>query len=301
MEEQENQQQSVNPDDEPAAEVAPELPVLEKIHLLAVPETEKNSSSTMEIHHHPHLQHEKLWKEYVFEFLMLFIAVSAGFFVENIREHYVEKHRAKEYAAMMVTDLKTDTIELNDIVHRTYLAVTYLDTFLQVTSKQEITQIPSGKLYWYGLWGGFIRPFISHDAALQQMKSSGTLRYITNDTLAKLITDYDLLLRSMQELNDLDAPIYLETRKARAKIFDFRYNLKANEIAQATYVSFNQSIIDTFMLLNPPMLTVDKGTFNEYIELCRSRMLKAVLKKELEILEKATNLLGELKKVYHFD
>ena len=302
MEEQENQQQQPgDPDKETGAEVEPEIKDLEKIEPVAVPKSQKTSIGIMEIHHHPHLNHKKRWKEYVFEFFMLFIAVTAGFFVENIREHYVEEHRAKEYAAMMITDLETDTTELNLIIFRTYTAVSYLDTFLQLTSENEINKIPSGKLYWYGLWEGFIRPFVSHDAALHQRKSSGTLRYITNRSLAKLITDYDLELRSIQELNNLDAPIYLETRKARAKIFDFRYNLRGNEVAQATFQSFNQSIIDSFLVLNPPILTTDKGAFNEYIELCRSRMLKAELKKELEILGTGTQLIAELKKEYHFD
>jgi hypothetical protein len=45
----------------------------------------------MEVHHHPHVQLEKKWKNYLFEFLMLFLAVSAGFFVENLRENAAAK------------------------------------------------------------------------------------------------------------------------------------------------------------------------------------------------------------------
>lgn len=50
----------------------------------------------MEIHHASHVHHKKKWKDYVFEFFMLFLAVSSGFLVENQREHYVEHLRAKE-------------------------------------------------------------------------------------------------------------------------------------------------------------------------------------------------------------
>ena len=45
----------------------------------------------MEVHHHSH--HPKKWKEYITEFLMLFLAVSLGFFAENLREQQIEKHR----------------------------------------------------------------------------------------------------------------------------------------------------------------------------------------------------------------
>ena len=38
-------------------------------------------------HHHDHPQHkEKMWKHYALEFLMLFLAVTLGFYAENIRE-----------------------------------------------------------------------------------------------------------------------------------------------------------------------------------------------------------------------
>jgi hypothetical protein len=37
----------------------------------------------MEVHHHGHIHENKKWKEYLFEFLMIFLAVTLGFFVEN--------------------------------------------------------------------------------------------------------------------------------------------------------------------------------------------------------------------------
>ncbi len=66
----------------------------------------------MEVHHHGHVHEKKKWKEYLFQFLMLFLAVTLGFFVENQREHYVEHKRAKEFAKLLVDDLIIDTTEL---------------------------------------------------------------------------------------------------------------------------------------------------------------------------------------------
>ena len=50
----------------------------EQTHLDSEPQTEN-----MEPHHHPHVHHSKKWKDYLFEFLMLFLAVTAGFFRES--------------------------------------------------------------------------------------------------------------------------------------------------------------------------------------------------------------------------
>jgi hypothetical protein len=52
----------------------------------------------MEVHHHPDLHHRrKKWKEYFLEFLMIFLAVTLGFFAETVREKISEKHRENDY------------------------------------------------------------------------------------------------------------------------------------------------------------------------------------------------------------
>ena len=46
----------------------------------------------MEVHHHPHVEKKK-FKEYFLEFLMIFLAVTLGFFAESYRDHIVDKDR----------------------------------------------------------------------------------------------------------------------------------------------------------------------------------------------------------------
>ncbi|MGQ0739833.1 MAG: hypothetical protein ACT4OJ_12310, partial [Bacteroidota bacterium] len=66
----------------------------------------------MEVHHHSHTSRKK-WTRYFWEFLMLFLAVTLGFIVENKREHIIEGHRAKDYAKALVSDLAADTASLS--------------------------------------------------------------------------------------------------------------------------------------------------------------------------------------------
>ena len=230
---------------------------------------------------------------------MLFLAVTLGFFVENQREHFIEHQRAKVYAASMKANLQEDTAELKQIVHRGTYASNYLDTFLLLLSTDDITKISTGKLYWYGLFGGYLRGFQSNDATFQQMKSSGSLRYFSNTTLEQQVSNYDQLMRSMQMLTQVDQPVQLEVRKLRAKIFDFRYNNTANGIVRrAVYENFNQSVIDSFIRTSPPLLTFDKTIINEYAELCRSRNLRPQLKNANDALILATEIIIQLTKQY---
>ena len=58
----------------------------------------------MEVHHHPRVE-KKNFKEYVLEFLMIFLAVTLGFFAENIREHFVNSEKEKNYMEGMTSAL----------------------------------------------------------------------------------------------------------------------------------------------------------------------------------------------------
>ena len=71
----------------------------------------------MEVHKHPHhVTHSKKWTEYLLEFFMLFLAVFLGFVAENVREHIVEKERAKQYIESFYEDLRTDSARLNYLI-----------------------------------------------------------------------------------------------------------------------------------------------------------------------------------------
>src|ERR1700730_16037339 len=76
--------------------------------------TQNQEIENMEVHHHPDLHHKlKKWKEYFLEFLMIFLAVTLGFFAENIRENYVEHKRAREYASLLTEHLATGPSGVN--------------------------------------------------------------------------------------------------------------------------------------------------------------------------------------------
>jgi len=254
----------------------------------------------MEVHHHPHVE-KKNFKEYFLEFIMIFLAVSLGFFAESLREYITEHKHAKEYAIEMISDLKSDTTDLEDWIRYTSYAAGFTDTLMQLLSDNDPKQIPSGKLYWYGLWGGAHHVFVAHDATIHQMESSGSLRYFTNDLLNSDVAQYEQLCRSWEKLAEMDIAIYTEVRKARAKIFEFKYNEVANDIYQASKDHLNREAIDSFFTTNPPLLSYDKTLFNEYLEMIRSRFLPVYLARAKNLKEHATALIEHLKKVYNLE
>jgi len=254
-------------------------------------------SEIMEVHHHPKVE-KKNFKEYLLEGLMIFFAVSLGFIAENIREDITEHQRAKTFAISMKEDLKADTVRLRTYVKYFAYAANNIDTFMQLLSGTDPRNIPSGKLYWYGLWGGAHSYFVPNDATFQQMKSSGSLSFF-KPALAIDIAKYDRLCRLMQTNDQMNGDVYTEVRKTRSMIFDFRYNEMANQVVQKNKISYSQARLDSFMNSNPPLLTHDKSVFNQYVELVRSRFLNSNVAFADSLLNQATLLLDELNKEYN--
>ena len=62
----------------------------------------------MEIHHHPKVE-KKNFKEYFLEFLMIFLAVTMGFFAENIREYLSDRGKERDDISGLMKNLTSDS------------------------------------------------------------------------------------------------------------------------------------------------------------------------------------------------
>jgi len=249
----------------------------------------------MEVHHHPEVE-KKSFKEYILEGLMIFLAVTMGFFAESLREHINEHERAKEYAITLFADLKEDTAELHGYIAYNKKANANVDSLMQLLSDADPKQVPTGKLYWFGLWGGAYRVFIPNNATLQEMKNSGSLRYFANLSLNRKLAQYEQLCQNLNTSENLSTGIYIEVRKLRAQIFSFKYNAIVNDISQIKDTKLRQAKIDSFIKTTPPLLNTDKVLFNQYVELVRSRFFDRKIISATEILNHADTLIVALKK-----
>ncbi len=198
-----NDNKDIPPAPDPVPDNQENLPPPQAAAKDIVPEPEQQttiastqtSPTDMEVHHHPHVHHKKKWKDYVFEFFMLFLAVSTGFFVENQREHYVEHLRAKDYAAMLQKDLAADTVIINIIIgFRNDQAKRYaqIKNIMNTVPLEKIDQQPFVQLV---ADAGKYLHLLHNNGTLQQLKSSGSLRYFKDTTLVYTLTSYEEDLR----------------------------------------------------------------------------------------------------------
>ncbi len=138
----------------------------------------------MEVHHHSH--HPKKWKEYLTEFLMLFLAVTLGFLAENIREGYVEKERAHELIIQLKSDIQNNIKLIDSVVARDQKLVKEFDTAAVYLATNEFIDGDS----LYANISPYVFRFLSKNDTYEQMKNSASLRYIKDSVLLNKILNY---------------------------------------------------------------------------------------------------------------
>jgi hypothetical protein len=177
----------------------------------------------MEVHHHPELPGEKpkRFKEYLLEFLMIFLAVTMGFIAENIREHFSDNSKENEYITGMIKDLSVDTVRLNETIKETIQQNMGLDS-LQKVSKDELSQIPvQDSLYLFtARYLFYANDFKEDDITLSQLRNAGGYRLIRNSNVPDSIAEYESRVKDLDgEFTDLFASIQTTRDRADA-LFD---------------------------------------------------------------------------------
>ncbi len=264
------------PDTVPGKTVAENIPALEPENPVPIQESEN-----MEVHHHPDLHHKrKDFKEYFFEFLMIFFAVTAGFVAENIREHYVETNREMEYIHSVSEDLKQDIYTLDSIIAVRENKSIMLDSLLYLLNEPDPNQ-HGNDIYYYARWSPRTYRFYSHDRTILQLKNSGNWRLIHKTAVSNALQVYDELVRSLT--------VYIEQREESVilimyasinRLFDNRvFNSMVNGL------NFERPVN------NPHLLSSDKAILNEF-----ANQVHFVKNTNIYFINTSVTLLTEAKK-----
>lgn len=164
----------------------------------------------METHaHHLHTAPSHGWKHYLFEFLMLFLAVFAGFLAENKREHIVEKKRAHDFLQSMLVDVRTNIKNLDSLMRQDRVIIANHDSSVNWLLSDSATIDRAAFSRKMGaVW---IRNFLVRRETYEQMKFSGSLRYIGDIEFLKKMMDYERVTNFAESRNrDFERKYYTE-------------------------------------------------------------------------------------------
>ena len=181
----------------------------------------------MEVHAHTQTARKK-WTHYLWEFLMLFLAVFCGFLAEYKLEQTIERHKEKEYMQLMVGDLKKDTANINEMVTGNRILISGLDSLLDLLSNPQPNHDYQRKVFTYSLkYTYWYMPIQFSELTLSQLKYNGGFRLIKKHNVASGILQYDQGLDACKYNYDLLLHYYHTFETTNKELFNMSLARKA--------------------------------------------------------------------------
>jgi hypothetical protein len=249
----------------------------------------------MEVHHHPHAEKKNL-KEYLLEGLMIFIAVTLGFFAENLREYLNDEHVTTQNMQSMIEDLRSDSTMFSTTLVANEYSVRMIDTLVDMLSNKSSG---TGHIYFLARNITAVADAPRPDTrTFEQMRTEGSLRLLKSNSLVNDITSYYQSLEWFKMGNDGELRRMDEVITANSAVFNGAVlkRIFSSEFINSEHNAYRIEEPDN----NPPLFSNDNGLINTII--VRYSYLQSALKEnngtiELEI-KRCNQLIEDLKKEY---
>lgn len=176
----------------------------------------------------------KSWKSYLWEFLMLFLAVFLGFYANYQLDTKIEKDKARELAKSFYVELKNDSITAEVKVQnriKQEKALRYLISYFQDSSFNNLSK-PFAINFTYGIVFRSPALFEPRTIVLDQLRNAGSLRFFKNDEFQSLTGDLYVAIKNVmnrQELEDHSRRDYITPLQVQYYDFDFDAVLKKGD------------------------------------------------------------------------
>ncbi len=185
-----------------------------------------NATENMEVHHHAHIHSKSKWKEYLFQFFMLFLAVFCGFLAEYQLEHKIERDRTKELARNFYYELKNDSVNVQQKAQNRIRQENALKYLIKYYADSSLTNVSKAFQinFMYGILFRSPSIFEPRTIVMEQLQNSGSLRYFKNDELQTLIGDISVAIYNINDRQDLEGKVRIEyINPIQIQFFDFKF------------------------------------------------------------------------------
>ncbi|HEY6062779.1 MAG TPA: hypothetical protein VIV35_04165 [Chitinophagaceae bacterium] len=256
----------------------------------------------MEVHAHAHTaappdshrdhRGRKKWTHYLWEFLMLFLAVFCGFLAENVREHQVEKNREKQYIRSFIEDLEADMISLQNRIGYCDLTIKRADSLITILNRPDKEKM-AGEIYYFFRWIHRSDVFSVNDRTIVQLRNAGGMRLVSSKNVSDSMVSYYKEVDFIRFIYEEQTEFRRSLRPYFPKILDGAdYGKTIDE---------NNNVVRT----DAPMKL--KSTDPDAINACliilnNIKGINMGIKRRIEILkEKAKIIRGSILKEYHME
>ena len=230
---------------------------------------------------------------------MLFLAVSLGFYAENLREGILHKKEVKTQMNSLVSDLQTDIVLFDSVIDGNTYGAQMADSLIEllhsdITNTSDIyfaaRSVTANLGYYY-----------SNSKSFDQLKSSGLLRYIKPKILLDSIGTYYSSFQWLTNQTELLRLKMDEIHKKNTLLFDSYVFQQMMNIGMTTFGG-SRTIINK-PSVKPVLLSTN---FNEINTVALnyhyySTTTKFYNRTAINLRQRALQLIELINKEYHFD
>jgi hypothetical protein len=231
---------------------------------------------------------KKTWRDYLFEFSVPFLAVTAAFLLSNEKDAYYERKLEKQLIQSIVYDLESDMQLIDEQISFHMIKIGEMDTLLQLL-KEPVSAENISRMHHLGRMTSRSIQFNNNDKTIEQMKNAATFRVIQNQEAVSEIIDYYQKIKVIRLVEEREKDELENYKRIAVKIFDpfsHRNVVSGNTIKE---VRTNPEFISGDALDHHEL-----AGYIQYLNTSRGRLisLKTDLKKSAE------KLIQDLQKMY---
>lgn len=292
-----------NPDTKPGPDSELEIPENEAAAVESNSPSPNPDAENMEVHHHSHAHAhgKKTWKNYFWEFLMLFLAVFCGFLAEYFLEHRIEKERGRQFIESFYDDLKTDTARMTWYTDFDDEKIRVMDNLDRCYETVLLNSKDASCMLDLIKHSSINRPFMRTERTLKQLANAGGFRLLRPED-ADSIVAYD---KTFNDFQDFQGTVFQGAQNNVRNTFNTLGNFKANlpMFKPREGSAINTESFSPEGIKHPILFSGDKNLLNKYFNelLLYYRVTYNHKRMLLELKEQQIRLIAYFRNKYHFE
>lgn len=206
-------------------------------------------------------KHQKKFKQYVFEGLMIFLAITLGFFADNMREYLAQRSKANELTIAMKQDLVKDTVVIDNLIDFQFKRITINDSLFSMISGNP-EKVDQSQYYPAIRSMTAATYFKASGISASNLKELGLLDVLNDQQLFHLMVKYDSLFEDYLTIKNLEMSYQLQYMQSINRVTDaellrktYRHNLTRNFVTTPRIIPTGKGL----PLLKPEDVNEFKG------------------------------------------
>jgi hypothetical protein len=178
------------------------------------------------------------------ELVLVVFGILIALQINNWNEERIEQRQIADYAHALIKDLERDLAMIEVIKTEIDVLINKIDSLAAYMEDRSFKEIKNIDLY-YLMRAPFYRPYTWNRIALEQIKSSGSLRQMRNQQLAERISAYEAFTSHLEGDFEFDRTVGTNSVALAGTIIDMNY--------PSVYKYFPVNQLDSFSFPDSPI------------------------------------------------